>query len=176
MMGRMAAVRAFLLSLLSVRYHSEKGTFVRSFPHPWLIWEPGLWQPAQSAADPTQTQGAGGGGHHPQSTGDALCFELAERRALKVGRARSCDIQLNDATVSREHLLLEPEGLGSGWLARPTTSKNTTDLNGIRLSGQSLPLRAGDQLRLGDVICTYNPHAAMLERLEGQIRKLQPKR
>jgi hypothetical protein len=159
--------------MLAVRRYDEKEGFSRAFPHPWLIWEPGVWQPAQNVNDPTETQG-GSGAFHPQSTGDALCFELAERRPLKVGRSRGCDIQINDATVSREHLVLQPEPIGTGWIASPTTTNNTTELNGLKLADQSLPLRARDQLRLGDVFITFADPAAMLDRLDEQLRKSQP--
>jgi hypothetical protein len=176
----MAAVRAYLLSMLAVRRYGEKDAFLRAFPHPWLIWEPGVWQPAQGASALTETHASGGlSGYHPQTTGDALCFELAERRPLKVGRGKACDIQINDATVSREHLVLEPEPIGTGWFAAPSTTSNTTDFNGIKLTGQSLPLRAKDQLRLGDVQVTFVDPPAMLERLDEQLRKAsqqQPRR
>src|SRR3954463_11451342 len=159
----MSAVRAYLLSMLAVRRYTEQGAFLRAFPHPWLIWEPGMWQPAQVGAATSDTQASGGSGYHPQSTGDALCFELAERRALKVGRGKACDIQINDATVSREHLLLEPEPIATGWFASPSTTRNTTEFNGATLLGQSLPLRALDRLRLGDVALTYADPDAMVQ-------------
>lgn len=172
----MAAVRAFLVSMLAMQRHGAKDGFVRAFPHPWLIWEPGVWQPAQPGADRAETHGGAGSAYHPQSTGDALCFELAERRPLKVGRSKGCDIQINDATVSREHLLLEPEPYGAGWFATPTTTRSTTEINGLKLSGASLPLRARDQFRLGDVVVTFVDPTAMCERMDAQLRKAyQPK-
>jgi len=172
----MPAVRAYLLSMLALRRHGEKAGFARSFPHAWLVWEPGVWQPAQSSSDPTETQApTPSAGYHPQSTGDALCFELAERRPLRVGRGKTCDIQINDATVSREHLLLEPEPAGAGWTATPATPSNTTELNGAKLTKTSLPLRARDQFRLGDVTITFADPASMLERLDEQLRKAEVK-
>jgi len=172
--ARMAAVRAYLLSMLAVRRYGEKD-FTRTFPHPWLIWEPGAWVPASPGAISSDTHASGGRGYHPQSTGDALCFELAERRPLKIGRSRSCDIQINDATVSRDHLLLEPEGIGLGWFASPSTPSNTTELNGAKLNAQSIPLRALDKLRLGDVTLSYADQAALLERLDLQLKKASVK-
>ncbi|HEY8212342.1 MAG TPA: FHA domain-containing protein [Myxococcaceae bacterium] len=170
----MAAVRAYLLSLLAVRRLTEQD-FPRAFPHPWLIWEPGPWAPASPSAVSSDTHASSGSSHNPQNTGDSLCFELAGRRALKVGRSRACDIQLNDATVSREHLLLEPEPLGGAWLASPTTTSNTTEYNGGALTGQSLPLRALDRLRLGNVTLSFVDLDAMLARLDEQLRKVQAK-
>lgn len=170
----MAAVRAYLLSMLAVRRYGEKD-FPRAFPHPWLIWEPGAWVPASPSAVSSDTHASAGRGYNPQGTGDALCFELAERRPLKVGRSSACDIQLNDATVSREHLLLQPEPIGAGWLASPATTRNTTEYNGVALTGQSLPLRALDKLRLGDVTVTFADPDAMLVRLDDQLRKAQAK-
>jgi Inner membrane component of T3SS, cytoplasmic domain len=170
----MAAVRAYLLSMLAVRRFGERD-FTKTFPHPWVIWEPGAWVPASPSAISTDTHASGARGYNPQSTGDALCFELAERRPLKVGRSRSCDIQLNDATVSREHLRLEPESIGLAWTAVPATASNTTELNGSKLTAQSIPLRALDKLRLGDVTLSFADQAAMLERLDQQLRKASAK-
>jgi type III secretion system (T3SS) inner membrane Yop/YscD-like protein len=170
----MAAVRAYLLSMLAVRRYGEKD-FTRTFTHPWLIWEPGAWVPASPSAVSSDTHASGGRGYNPQATGDALCFELAERRPLKVGRSRSCDIQLNDATVSREHLILEPEPIGLGWFALPAKTTKTTELNGAPLAAQSLPLRAQDRLRLGDVTLSFADQDALLERLDQQLRKASVK-
>lgn len=170
----MAAVRAYLLSMLAVRRYGEKD-FTKTFPHPWIIWEPGAWVPASPGAISSDTHASGGRAYNPQSTGDALCFELAERRPLKIGRSRSCDIQINDATVSRDHLLLEPEPIGLGWFARPSTTSNTTELNGAKLAGQSLPLRVPDKLRLGDVTLSYADQTALLERLDLQLKKASVK-
>jgi pSer/pThr/pTyr-binding forkhead associated (FHA) protein len=170
----MAAVRAYLLSMLAVRRFGERD-FTKTFSHPWLIWEPGAWVPASPSAVSSDTHASGGRNYNPQSTGDALCFELAARRLLKVGRSRSCDIQLNDATVSREHLLLEPDSIGLGWFATPATTSNTTELNGTRLTAQSMPLRALDKLRLGDVTLSFADQATMLERLDQQLRKASVK-
>src|SRR5262249_12428371 len=129
----MAAVRAFLLSILAVRRYGAKD-FSRAYPHPWLIWEPGVWLPAAPSAVSTDTLSSSGRGDHPQKTGDALCFELGQRRTLKIGRSKACDIQINDATVSREHLLLEPEPIATEWVATPTTTRTTTELNGVKLA------------------------------------------
>jgi len=170
----MPAVRAYLLSMLAVRRYGEKD-FTKTFSNPWLIWEPGAWVPASPGAVSSDTHASGVRGYNPQSTGDALCFELAERRPLKVGRSRSCDVQINDATVSRDHLLLEPEPIGLGWFAKPSTLSNTTELNGTKLTTQSLPLRALDKLRLGDVTLSFADQSALLERLDQQLKKASVK-
>jgi len=170
----MAAVRAYLLSMLAVRRYGERD-FTKTFIHPWLIWEPGAWVPASPGAVSSDTHASGVRGYNPQSTGDALCFELAERRPLKIGRSRSCDIQINDATVSRDHLLLEPEGIGLGWYVKPSTASNTSELNGAKLNAHPMPLRALDKLRLGDVTLSYADQAALLERLDQQLKKASVK-
>jgi len=72
-------------------------------------------------------------------------------------------------------LLLEPEPAGAGWTATPATPSNTTELNGAKLTKTSLPLRARDQFRLGDVTITFADPASMLERLDEQLRKAEVK-
>jgi hypothetical protein len=168
----MGTVRAYLLSLLGVQRLKEGPRFTTSHPHPWLVWEPGVWQPAGGGRqDVAMTRLASVDqpvtpGFRP-STGDSLCFELVERRALKVGRAQGCDVQINDATVSREHLLLEPDG-GSGWTIRPAAPGKLAQLNGTPLGGEPAPLKSRDQLRLGDVAMTFYGAGDLVARLDEQ--------
>src|SRR5688500_14207309 len=75
----------------------------------WLIWEPGAWKVPHVGANMASTQIAAPQLPNRPPQGDCLCFELKPAAAvkLKIGRAPENDIVLNDATVSREHLLLE---------------------------------------------------------------------
>lgn len=63
-----------------------------------------------------------------------------------IGRSRSCDIVLNDATASRAHAVLFRRE--SGWLVTDTNSKAGTFLNGTRVR-QNAPVLPGDTIAMG---------------------------
>ena len=63
-----------------------------------------------------------------------------------IGRSRSCDIVLNDATASRAHAVLFRRE--SGWLVTDTNSKAGTFLNGQRVR-QNAPVLPGDTIAMG---------------------------
>ncbi|GAB4455799.1 MAG: hypothetical protein Kow0031_37310 [Anaerolineae bacterium] len=76
---------------------------------------------------------------------------------LTLGRAKSCDIQLDDRLVSRQHATLEFDG-------RLCTvfdegSANGTFINDQRIGDTGIPLRIGDRLRLGDTTFTFSKTA-----------------
>jgi hypothetical protein len=71
---------------------------------------------------------------------------LPETGSLVVGRSDSCDVTVNDSTVSRRHL--ELRALDGAWLAVDLGSMNGTWLLGQRMArARVLP---GDELVLGD--------------------------
>ena len=80
-----------------------------------------------------------------QSAGVRL--DAVNRSRITIGRSRSCDIVVSDATVSREHAVLDR--IGDRWRLRDVGSQNGVFLNGIRIH-RSTPLRSGDGIRLGD--------------------------
>jgi cell division protein FtsW len=63
-----------------------------------------------------------------------------------IGRSRSCDIVLNDATVSRAHAVLFRRE--SGWLVTDTNSKAGTFINGRKVR-QNAHVRPGDTIAMG---------------------------
>jgi HD-GYP domain-containing protein (c-di-GMP phosphodiesterase class II) len=73
----------------------------------------------------------------------------ADRR-LGIGRMPSCDVFLDDASVSRRHA--EVFFSEAGWLVRDLGSTNGTFLNGTRLGAATQRLRAGDHLQPGKVV------------------------
>lgn len=75
-----------------------------------------------------------------------------------IGRSRSCDIYLPDATVSRDHaVLLRRE---EGWFICDTGSKAGVWLNGEKVEGRAL-VGAGDELVLGNTrLSLWNSDAA----------------
>jgi HD-GYP domain-containing protein (c-di-GMP phosphodiesterase class II) len=71
-------------------------------------------------------------------------------RRLGIGRMPSCDVFLDDASVSRRHAELFLSE--SGWVVRDLGSTNGTLLNGLRLGPSAHRVRAGDQLQPGKVL------------------------
>jgi hypothetical protein len=70
--------------------------------------------------------------------------ELDKRRVL-IGRSRECDVQLEDANVSRRHAELRQEG-ASYWLV-DLDSTNGVEVNGRRL--KRAKLEDGDRVTMG---------------------------
>jgi DNA-binding NtrC family response regulator len=67
-----------------------------------------------------------------------------------LGRDRSCDVTLEDTSVSRQHAVIE-SGSGGEFLLRDLGSRNGSYLNRRRVEGDAVG-RPGDLLRLGDVL------------------------
>src|SRR6266498_1917201 len=113
-------VPSYLISFLSTRALLLKDQFPTKHPGSWLVWEPGNWHAPAIAASVAKTLGPQERPTTP-AKGDALCFQLSSlgnKQSLKAGRDPGSDLVLNDATVSREHLLLLYEGRNV-WSAQP---------------------------------------------------------
>jgi serine/threonine protein kinase len=67
--------------------------------------------------------------------------------SLTLGRAKSCDIQVNDPQVSRQHATLEFDG--QNCTVYDEGSANGTFVNGQRVGAEGLPFNLGDDLSIG---------------------------
>jgi FhaA, N-terminal domain/FHA domain len=76
--------------------------------------------------------------------------ELDKRRVL-IGRSRECDIQLNDANVSRRHAEIRQEG-ATFWVV-DLDSTNGVEVNGRRL--KRAKLEDGDRIVMGSTEMTF---------------------
>ncbi|MDQ3065615.1 MAG: FHA domain-containing protein [Actinomycetota bacterium] len=74
---------------------------------------------------------------------------------LVLGRSKDCDLQVEDANVSRRHAELRREG--SSWWVVDLDSTNGTDLNGKRV--QRSKLSDGDTITLGDTELVFAKRA-----------------
>jgi pSer/pThr/pTyr-binding forkhead associated (FHA) protein len=158
-------VPAYLLSLLANRLTALGDAFAGQFEGHWLIWEPGQWS-AGGIFEHTKTPH---GTRVTGSMGDSLSFHLKTRQLLKLGRSSACDIVINDGTVSREHLTLEPTKNGDDWVVRVLSAGGVTSVGGVALKhDEEVPLRSGAALRVGDVALTYLDVQDLVRRLRGQ--------
>ena len=80
--------------------------------------------------------------------------ELDKRRVL-IGRSRECDIQLNDANVSRRHAEIRQEG-ATFWVV-DLDSTNGVEVNGRRL--KRAKLEDGDRIVMGSTEMTFRRRA-----------------
>jgi hypothetical protein len=152
--------RALLLSLLVRQQMALKEKFRAKYPHPWLVWEAGAWNV------PETLEGNVAATRLPLTdlkdclpAGDAMCFELvalAERGPIGLGRASHNAMVVNDATVSREQLVLAPAADGQWQVTRLPGSRPVT-LEGTPLEPeQPALLKPGIQLQVGDVRLTFH--------------------
>lgn len=153
--------RALLLSLLVRQHMALKEKFRARYPHPWLVWEAGGWNVSETGAQSVATTLV------PEDAlrdclppGDAMCFELvrgADRGSLQVGRASHNTFVINDATVSREHLLLHPAPDGSWTVEALRRASSPVSMDGRRLeAGHRVLLTPNARLELGDVHLTFH--------------------
>jgi hypothetical protein len=159
--------RSLLMSLLVRQRLALKEKFRARYPHDWLVWEAGVWNvPDGSEQNHGATRLPTSDLRDCLPSGDAMCFELAPgREALMIGRASHNAFVINDATVSREHLVLHarPEG---GWEVEALGQGGPAMLGGQLLpAGERRPLASGMHLQLGDVRLTFHDAESFHQRM-----------
>lgn len=77
---------------------------------------------------------------------------LLGETCLIVGRDSGCDLVLDDGSVSRRHVELQPRR--DGYVLRDLGSTNGTMVNGVLLDGLQ-PLNSGDVISVGSFIFKY---------------------
>jgi hypothetical protein len=152
--------RSLLLSLLVRQRMALQARFQARYPHPWLIWEAGAWNvPETDMQNVAATQLPVSDLQDCLPPGDALCFELVSPRpaqgVLRVGRATHNEFVVNDATVSREHIILSVDAEGQ-WRVEVHPKAGPVRLDGKPLPpGKAHPLKPGMHLELGDARLTF---------------------
>jgi hypothetical protein len=159
---------SFLLSALRRMYRGA-GFSVFSAAHAncWIVWEPGAWKPPEKGGE---TLSAARLPTPPPPSGEALALALTVRPGkppqLTLGRAPTCDIEINDATLSQLHLLLMQAGPVK-WTVRDAGSRNGTWLDSVALApGEPKPLCDGQRLQAGQVVLTYYEPKGLFARLQ----------
>lgn len=70
-----------------------------------------------------------------------------------IGREETCDVVIDDPSVSRRHCAVHLEG--AGFVIEDLGSRNGTELDGVKLKpGTRVALKAGSELTIGNVPCT----------------------
>jgi len=166
-------VTSYLLSWLRSKFGaSDLETFERLHPYDWLLWEAGPWHPPERTG---LTLLAAGPGAPPKGTGESLAIALRanpRRPHITIGRGQENDVVVDDATLSRVHLVLMRLESG-GWSVRDAGSSNGTRLNGRALEvGTPAPLPSGARLEAGSVHLTFLSSADFLQRLKGPLGQL----
>ena len=163
---------SLLLSALAKKFgNADLAAFSALHKGCWIVWEPGSWKPPTGrsvtslipmANVPMAAQAAKGG--------EALAFNLQPRNAamaeVTLGRNDTCDLVINDATLSGVHLIFTPAANGE-WVVRDAGSSNGSVLDTKQLAvGVNEPLRDTANLRAGHVLLTFCKPAGMLRRLK----------
>lgn len=111
-----------------------------------------------SAPQPTEAASAAELGIEPDGAVLSMkgrTYPLAGAKAV-LGRSKDCEVQVEDANVSRRHAELRREG--STWWLVDLESTNGTELNGKRI--QRAKLSDGDTITLGGTDLTFQRSSA----------------
>lgn len=157
-------MKAYLVSWLR---KAHAGARLADFEHerggPWLVWEAGPWRPP-SARRETLVAG-------PQTrllaSGESLAIQLAPKKPageIRLGRGADCDLVVDDATLSRVHLVFSLDAAGR-WAVRDPGSRNGTRLDGAPVRAAPVPLERGAIIEAGAVRLTFLDAAGLFERL-----------
>jgi pSer/pThr/pTyr-binding forkhead associated (FHA) protein len=161
-------VRGYLMTWLAKASQGQTlDEFIKTWPEDWLVWEAGPWRPTYQTKE-TLAQG-GLVTTVPHGSGESLAIALETPKQLpylSLGRASDNDIVVDDATLSRVHLLLQPEPLG--WSARDAGSTNGSTVEGAPLGPDAVALQTGMRMQAGSVRFTYYDAGGLCLRLRGK--------
>lgn len=147
-------MKSYLVSWLRKAHAGAKlADFERERAGAWLVWEAGPWRPPSARRDTLIAE--------PQTrllaSGESLAIQLEPRRPgteVRLGRGSDCDLVVDDATLSRVHLLFAQDG-ARRWTVRDAGSRNGTKINGRPLHDTPLPLEPGAAIEAGAVRLTF---------------------
>jgi hypothetical protein len=87
-----------------------------------------------------------------------------------IGCSHTCDVQINDASISRMHAHLDLQG--EAWMLRDNASASGTQVNGeVVEPAEGVILHAGDRVTFGFVDFLYLPAPDFFRLLKGLFRK-----
>jgi hypothetical protein len=157
-------VLSTLLPELDLR---DEAAFVRAHPHPWLLREPTAWHPTHPLGGtllvpPTEAAVSEG-----MAVAIALEPTVREAPEVTLGRSPSCDLEIDEGTISQLHLAFVHEG--EEWKVRDVGSTNGSWLDGVRLEPNTpVPLKEGARLQAAQVLFTFASSSGLWRRLEAE--------
>lgn len=146
--------------------------FKTRYPHHWIVWEVGDWQPPRASTIQMDQETF----RKMVAAADPQAMALEERPGgapgamlqMTLGRSAAADLVVADGTISERHLVFTREA--GGWNVRDVGSRNGSLLNGQALQpGQPAVLKSGDQLQAGQVRLTYYSPDAMYARAKAAV-------
>ncbi len=157
-------VKSYLVSWLRKKHAGATlEAFERELAGEWLVWEAGPWRPPSHRRD-TLVSG-------PQTrllpSGESLAIRLEGRDAsadVRLGRDAANDLVIDDATLSRVHLVFQ-RGASGCWTVRDDGSRNGTKLDGAPVGKIPKPLSPGCSIEAGAVRLTFHDAASLFARL-----------
>ncbi|MGC4122509.1 MAG: FHA domain-containing protein [Myxococcales bacterium] len=158
---------SLLLSVLARMHRAQTASeFAAARPNCWLVWEPGVWKPPTKDGETLATLSVP---TPPPAVGEALALALSARSGqpgqITLGRAASCDIEINDATLSQLHLLFM-EASPRVWTVRDAGSRNGSWVDQVPIAkGVPLQLKSGSRIQAAQVCLTYYDPAGLYDRL-----------
>lgn len=160
-------MKSYLVNWLAGQ-HQETSLpdFERDLAGPWLVWEVGPWRPPPPDRATVVTSGHRG----RNSSADALAIEVSPRigrarfEGVRLGRGAENDLVVDDATLSRAHLLLRPSD--EGWTLEDLRSSNGTRVDGQPVEQRPVALQSGSRIEAGSVRLTFYDAAGLYLRLK----------
>jgi pSer/pThr/pTyr-binding forkhead associated (FHA) protein len=164
-------VRSYLLSWLARQHGSNDAQmFEEKFSGSWLVWEAGPWHPPQDG----RTTLFATGRKAPSPSEEALALQIAPRagkprfEGVQLGRGRENDLVIEDATLSRAHLLFRFDG--ENCTVEDLGSSNGTFVDGAAVHEAAVALAPGACIEAGAVRFTYYDVKALRLRVRHGIR------
>jgi hypothetical protein len=162
-------MKSFLLSTLLPELDlRDEAAFARAHPHPWLLREPTAWHATHPEGNQTLLMPATVA---TPLEGSALAIGLEpvvrEATQLTLGRSPSCDLVVEEGTVSQVHLIFRQ--VDNGWTVEDAGSTNGTWLDGVRME-KAVPhrLTEGARLQTAQVLFTFASSSGVWRRLEAE--------